>query len=94
MFADAIAFHASSISINFLIPFNLRILFIKASMMMIVVTGNKILWSLMLSNSKTIEAFVQQIQFLVGVQQVVVLTATIVRFKHVSGNCLCQNPFP
>ena len=29
------------------------------------------------------EAFMQQIQFLVGVQQVVVLTATIVRFKHV-----------
>ena len=29
------------------------------------------------------EAFVQQIQFLVGVQQVVVITATIVRFKHV-----------
>jgi len=55
MFADAIAFHASSISINFLIPFNLRILFIKASMMMIVVTGNKILWSLILSNSKTMK---------------------------------------
>ena len=55
MFADAIAFHASSISINFLIPFNLRILLIKASMMMIVVTGNKILWSLMLSNSKTMK---------------------------------------
>ena len=55
MFADAIAFHASSISINFLIPFNLRILFIKASMMMIVVIGNKILWSLMLSNSKTMK---------------------------------------
>ena len=29
------------------------------------------------------EAFMQQIQFLVGVQQVVVLTATIVGFKHV-----------
>ena len=29
------------------------------------------------------ESFMQQIQFLVGVQQVVVLTATIVRFKHV-----------
>ena len=29
------------------------------------------------------EAFMQQIQLLVGVQQVVVLTATIVRFKHV-----------
>ena len=55
MFADAIAFHASSISINFLIPFNLRILFIKASMMIMVVIGNKILWSLMLSNSKTMK---------------------------------------
>ena len=29
------------------------------------------------------EAFVQQVQFLVGVQQVVVFAATIVRFKHV-----------
>ena len=29
------------------------------------------------------EAFMQQIQLLVGVQQVVVFTATIVRFKHV-----------
>ena len=29
------------------------------------------------------EAFMQQIQLLVGVQQVVVLTATIVRFKNV-----------
>ena len=55
MFALAIAFHASSIKINFLIPFNLRILLIKASMMMIVVIGNKILWSLMLSNSKTMK---------------------------------------
>lgn len=32
---------------------------------------------------KDYEAFMQQIQLLVGVQQVVVLTATIVRFKHV-----------
>ena len=82
MFADAIAFHASSISINFLIPFNLRILFIKASMMMIVVTGNKscVFDVIQLKDN---EAFMQQIQFLVGVQQVVVLTATIVRFKHV-----------
>ena len=55
MFADAIAFHASSIRINFLIPFNLRILFIKASMMMMVVIGNSILWSLILSSSKTIK---------------------------------------
>ena len=55
MFADAIAFHASSISINFLIPFNLRILLMNASMMMIVVIGNKILWSLILSNSKTMK---------------------------------------
>ena len=29
------------------------------------------------------EAFMQQIQLLVGVQQVVIFTATIVRFKHV-----------
>ena len=44
MFADAIAFHASSININFLIPFNLRILEINTSMMIIVVIGNRILW--------------------------------------------------
>ena len=53
MFADAIAFHASSININFLIPFNLRILLMKTSIMIMVVIGNKILWSLILSNSKT-----------------------------------------
>ena len=50
---------------------------------MIVVTGNKILWSLILSNSKTMKRLCSKSSFLVGVQQVVVLTATIVRFKHV-----------
>ena len=40
------------------------------------------------------EAFVQQIQFLVGVQQVVVLTATIVRFKHVQEIVYVKILFP
>ncbi len=50
---------------------------------MIVVTGNKIFVVFDVVQFKDYEAFMQQIQFLVGVQQVVVLTATIVRFKHV-----------
>ena len=40
------------------------------------------------------EAFMQQIQFLVGVQQVVVLTATIVRFKHVQEIVYVKILFP
>ena len=53
MFAEAIAFHASSITIILRMPFRRRILLMNSSMMMIVVTGNRIGWSLMESISKT-----------------------------------------
>ena len=42
MFAEAIAFHASSITIILRMPFRRRILLMNSSMMMMVVTGNKI----------------------------------------------------
>ncbi len=60
---------------------------------MIVVTGNKNLVVFDIVQFKDNEAFMQQIQLLVGVQQVVVLTATIVRFKHVQEIVNVKNPF-
>ena len=53
MFADERAFQASSTISCFLTPFNLRILLMKASMMMMVTTGNSSRLSLMESISKT-----------------------------------------
>ena len=53
MFAEAIAFHASSITIILRIPFRRRILLMNSSMMMIVVTGNRMACSFIWSISKT-----------------------------------------
>ena len=55
MFAEAMAFHASSMRIILRIPFNRRILLMKASMMIIVTTGNRSLLSFTWSISKTMK---------------------------------------
>ena len=55
MFAEAMAFHASSISIILRTPFSLRILLMNSSMMIIVVTGKRIGWSFIASISKTMK---------------------------------------
>ena len=64
MFAEAMAFHASSMSIILRIPFNRRILLMKASMMIIVTTGKRSLLSFTWSISKTMKRLESRSMFL------------------------------
>ena len=64
MFAEAMAFHASSMSIIFLMPLSLRILLMKASMMIIVTTGKRSLLSFTWSISKTMKRLESRSMFL------------------------------
>ena len=55
MLADISAFQHSSISMTLRMPFSLRILAMKVSMIMSVTTGSSTLWEEMLSSSNTMK---------------------------------------
>ena len=79
--AEVRAFQHSLVRIILRTPFSRRIFEMKVSMMMSVTTGSSVRFEEMLSSSKTMKRLSSKIQLPVGVQQVVVLAALIVRFS-------------